>query len=126
MELKPSEIYFSQNNIFRKFRNGYLIGEVLDDLYLGKISVSDIPMMTVTKKPGCDKWFTVDNRRLWVFRYLEGAGKCSTVPVYEGSYAVHSGKFTTTNEGVSIEIKFNEDPGGVFWKTISPAKPADA
>lgn len=125
MELKPSEIYFSQKFLSHTFENGKLIGHVLDNLYFGNISISSIPRISGTKKPGSDKWYTLDNRRLWVFRYLEGGGKCHKIPVKQGSYENNEGKFTSTNGGVSVLIRNGEDPGGFCWRALKPSTPVE-
>ena len=124
LNLKPSEIHYSQNCISRLFRgSGKPIGETLDELYTGKINVDHIPPITVTYDMFHENCYSLDNRRLWVFHYLQGAGKCSTIPVYiDSSISIEdSPKFTTKNGGVSVSV--NGDPGGVFWKSITPATP---
>ena len=115
MMLKPSNIYFSQdsiNNMFdKRCRHSCTsVGETLDDLCEGYISVEKIPTISVMYKNG--KWFTGDNRRLWVFRHLERLGKCTTIPVYETSY-IPSNKFTTYNGGASVTVRRN--PGGRWY-----------
>ena len=114
MQLRPSDIYFSQDSIRNRFRDGCLhsnktLGETLDDLCEGRISVCDIPVIAVTQKDG--KWFTGDNRRLWVFRHLERLGKCTFLTVYEGY--ISSDKFTTYNGGASVRVRGY--PGGRWY-----------
>ena len=50
------------------------------------------------------KWFTADNRRLWVFRDLERLGKCTTIPV-RIIINIPVGKFTTKNGGTSVRVR---------------------
>ena len=85
------------------------MGETLDDLCEGRISVCDIPDIAVEQKDG--KWFTGDNRRLWVFRHLERLGKCTFITVDEGY--ISSDKFTTINRGASVRVRGN--PGGRWY-----------
>lgn len=120
--LKPSEIYYSQSSIFCRFRrSSKYIGETFDELYRGDIKIDDIPTIAVTKKPDDEKWYTLDNRRLWVFHHLQGANKCYDIPVYKVEYSSgYEGKFTSTNGGVSVVV--NGDPGGQYWKTVTPVK----
>ena len=59
------------------------------------------------------KWFTTDNRRLWVFRQLERLGKCSTIDVWEG-YAIPTSKLTTYNGGSSVHVR--RSSGGVWYR----------
>ena len=115
MMLRPSDIYFSQdsiNNVFNKRcpHSHKNIGGTLDDLCDGRISVTNIPIISVTYMAG--KWFTGDNRRLWVFRHLERLGQCETIPVYVTSY-IPGNKFTTLNGGASVKVRRN--PGGVWY-----------
>ena len=115
MMLRPSDIYFSQdsiNNVFDKrcphrFKT---VGETLDDLCEGRISVNGIPTISVMNKGG--KWFTGDNRRLWVFRQLERLGKCTAIRVDVTNY-IPSNKFTTFNGGTSVTVRRN--PGGKWY-----------
>lgn len=52
------------------------------------------------------KWFTLDNRRLWVFRRLEEDGHITDVDVnVVSSDRLKARKFTTTNGGVSVRIR---------------------
>ena len=60
-----------------------------------------------------DRWFSADNRRLWVFRQLERLGKCATIAVQE-TLSIPSKKFTTNNNGESIEVR--GDPGGMWHR----------
>lgn len=43
-----------------------LIGEILDDILLGKCKVIDFLIIKVVEKKGL--WVIVDNRWLWVFK----------------------------------------------------------
>ena len=115
MKLRPSDIYFSKysiNNVFnRRCPHSYKnIGGTLDDLCEGQINVTTIPRISVMYEAG--KWFTGDNRRLWVFRQLERLGKCTTIPVYKTSY-IPNNNFTTLNGGASVTVRRN--PGGVWY-----------
>ncbi|XP_045170382.2 uncharacterized protein LOC123532856 [Mercenaria mercenaria] len=124
MYLKPSEIFFSQdsiNNVFDK-NCGHRykpIGETLDALCEGRCSVNSIPTISVVKHN--NKWFTADNRRLWVFRNLERLGKCDKIYVSEGFYIPPS-KFTTYNGGESVHVR-NGSPGGFWHRKPSVKKP---
>lgn len=65
------EIFFSQDSILNYFGNymlygNKLIGEILDDILLGKCKVIDFLIIKVVEKRGL--WVIVDNRWLWVFK----------------------------------------------------------
>lgn len=112
--MDPSEIRYSQDSIYCN-SGPQRIGVTLDDLCEGKMSVSDLPRITVCKKDG--KWYTADNRRLWMFKHMERLGKLNYIEVCVGSFSIDIGssKFTTSNDGKSVEIR--GEPGG-FWHRI--------
>jgi hypothetical protein len=67
MELRPSEIFYSQDSIMNKFgddtqHGNTYIGETLDQLLNGQCNVQSIPNISVEQRNG--KWFTSDNRRV--------------------------------------------------------------
>ncbi|WAR29742.1 hypothetical protein MAR_003310 [Mya arenaria] len=112
MELKPSQIYYSQdsiNNVFdQRCRHSYQpIGETLDAICEDRCSIHSVPTISVMQING--RWITADNRRLWVFRQLERLGKCTTVPVYT-TYHIPAGKMTAFNGGDSVRVRGS--PGG--------------
>ena len=124
--IRPSEIYFSQDSISNVFGNHCQqhkgkqigtacegcqhrckhIGTTLDQLCEGQITVSVIPPMGVTKKAG--RWYSGDNRRLWIFREMEKLGKCTHI--FVKLTRVPPKKFTTLNRGESVRVR--GDPGG--------------
>ncbi|KAL3859190.1 hypothetical protein ACJMK2_009419 [Sinanodonta woodiana] len=114
MRLKPSLIYFCQETIKNCFPSHGKIGFVLDKIYEGSISINTIPMISICKKGG--KWFTTDNRRLWIFQQLEKLRKCSKIDVRITHY-IPRNKFTTKNGGVSVTIR--GDPGSKYAKDVS-------
>lgn len=109
--MRPSEIYYSQDSINNVFGNhcihrNRLIGSTLDSLCDNSITVYSIPTIGVMQKNG--RWYTADNRRLWVFRELERLGKCTEIPV-RMSY-IPENKFTTFNRGEHVRVRGH--PGG--------------
>ncbi|KAH3858217.1 hypothetical protein DPMN_100837 [Dreissena polymorpha] len=86
-----------------------MIGETLDDICEGRITIEDLPKIEVAKHD--EKWVTNDNRRLWVFKQLERLGKCETVEVWIVS-SVCQIKLTTNNGGESIKVR--GFPGGIW------------
>ncbi|CAC5381158.1 unnamed protein product [Mytilus coruscus] len=124
MKLRPSEIFFSQDSISNKWGEQTpcrlkLIGETLDELLTKSISLEDIPNITAVIKSG--KFYTVDNRRLWVFRKAEELGFVNAIEVNQVTQRhVRRAKFTTNNGGISIRIRGSGDPGGTIWRTWKP------
>lgn len=122
LSLFPSEIRYTQDSIGNKFgrctshRNTF-IGETLDDLLLRRCSVYDIPRINVIRRN--EKYYTADNRRLWVFKKAEELGGCDRIPVYvsDEDY-IPSIKWTTYNDGESLYVRGN--PRGWHWTTVQP------
>jgi len=95
------------------------IGETLDQLLNGHCNVQSIPNISVVQRNG--KWFTSDNRRLWVFRKAEEIGFLKTIYVNE-AYYIRDDKLTTENGGTSIRVR-GGGPGGSLWRTWKPKRP---
>ena len=82
--LKPSDIYFTHSIISDKFTGcGKFINQTLNEVINGSTSIDDIPTIKVfyTQENGIIKYFSENNRRLWLFKTLESLGKVDTVPV---------------------------------------------
>ncbi|XP_060567913.1 uncharacterized protein LOC132726595 [Ruditapes philippinarum] len=110
-QLKPSDIYFSQDSISCRFSTtGKLIGETLDDLYEDRLSVSDIKRISVALVNG--QWFSWDNRRLWVFRQLEKLGKCRYITA-NVSKTIDAARLTTKCGGKEVNVR--GQPGGYCY-----------
>ncbi|KAL4229873.1 hypothetical protein ACF0H5_010264 [Mactra antiquata] len=113
MRLRPSKIRYSQDSISNRFCDGELIGDVLDDLCDGRIRKRDFPIIEVAFING--RWYTADNRRLWVFQQLEELGKCRKIPVDE-IYEIPSYKMTTRNGGRYVTVRGY--PGGEWIQEL--------
>jgi antirestriction protein len=68
LNLKPSDIMYSQNSIGNKFKNGDQIGEVLDDIMEDRLSISKLPTIEVKCIDG--SYVSSDNRRLWILKHF--------------------------------------------------------
>ncbi|XP_060600281.1 uncharacterized protein LOC132753774 [Ruditapes philippinarum] len=113
--LRPSDIYYSQSSISNHFSSPFVqIGETLDDLCEGRLSVYDIDSITVTKYNG--RWITWDNRRLWVFRQLERLDKCRKIPVVQTTSVPY---FRLTSKCDGHDIKVRGEPGGRWYNRSS-------
>lgn len=133
MLLKPSEIFYSQHHISTTFGKStdhrfQDIGSALDDLINGKLSVTSFPQIKVTKRPGENKWYTISNRRLWIFHhyeaYLRGRGETLKIEVDVVEYCFSFIRyFNSTNGGTSVTYFRNRNPGGIYWQIITPVVP---
>lgn len=75
--LKPSEIHFTHSKINNRFTGCCkLLTETLDEIISGKTLISSIPKIKVfyVEQNGSIKYFSENNRRLWVFKQLEKNG----------------------------------------------------
>ena len=98
--IDPARVRFSQDSIKGAFKEGGDIAQLAADLKASKVDPSSIPPIRIVEREG--KIFTLDNRRLSAF---QEAG----IPIrYERLDSVPKRelfKFTTKNDGVSIEIR---------------------
>ena len=119
INLAPSEIRYSQDSIYNSFGDsthhaGQYIGETLDEIVRDPDTANLIPNISVFKIGG--KWFTLDNRRLWVFKKAEELDILSYIDVCE-TYDLYYPKFTTTSNGKYVFIRGN-NPGGYLWQSL--------
>lgn len=82
--MDPANIQYTQIGISTTFgrpdiNRGRNIGETLDDLCDGVCTVGDIDPIRVFPHEG--RWWSMDNRRLWVFKQFRAMGRCSEIPV---------------------------------------------
>ena len=104
MRLKPSEIFYSQDSISKKFNNGKTIYSTLDECRDNSFKVALIPNIRVCQKN--ERWYTLDNRRLWVFKRLEEERRITDIEVDTVSSSLLTAKkFSTKNGGVSVKIR---------------------
>merc|ERR1712032_605756 len=65
----PNEIHFTHNQISPKFRNGTALDKAIRDILAGRMSFDIFPPILCVEVEG--KWFSLNNRRLYVARVLE-------------------------------------------------------
>ena len=96
------DIYYSQDSIKQSFQDGRSLAMMQRELLQGGKRVTDIPRITVVRSQG--HWFSVDNRRLWVFKQVYSGTKA--IPVYQGVQDHRFwNKFTTNNGGRQIRLR---------------------
>lgn len=77
--LKPSDICFKKKLLPSSFDDGIPLRETLQQLANEEILIEDLPVIDVVWCQQKWVWYTLDNRRLWVFRELEKLGKCQYI-----------------------------------------------
>ncbi|XP_076824816.1 uncharacterized protein LOC143470521 isoform X3 [Clavelina lepadiformis] len=116
VSLKPSEIRFTQDSIAMYFQNGEAINNVCERIALGELNIDDFPKIEVV--PLDEFYFSLDNRRLYMFRVLEILGVTARVPVIFKNPTTDR-KLTTINKGCHIEIRKSKDNNGK-WVQVTP------
>lgn len=75
------DIYFTHSKVYPSFSGcGKKIVDTIDEILDGKITAKDLPMITVhpcSSNP--DAFFSLNNRRLYVFKELMRQGKLKTI-----------------------------------------------
>lgn len=72
VEIDPSLVYFTFSRVRPMFSCGRPIQETLDSLLSGALSTSDLPQITLLYDG--KNYFSLNNRRLYVFKTLKQAG----------------------------------------------------
>ena len=81
-----------------------------------RCTFDDIPTISVARI--YDKWFSADNRRLWVAKQLERLGKLDRIHVKVVGF-IPRNKLTSNNGGVDIRVRRN--PGGRWYSKAGAA-----
>jgi hypothetical protein len=103
LELKPSDILYAQDSILNRFRDRSIryIGETLDQLLEDSSYIQNIPNIEVVEING--KLFSMDNRRLWVYKKAEELGSLEKIDVIRTS-SFNRNKFTMDSYIVGLKI----------------------
>lgn len=87
--IKPSIIYFTHSKIRKQFTGcGKMLQETLDELVSGVTPISQIP--TIKVYTDGTNFYSMNNRRLWVFKELENRGLIHTIEVFLEPLPKHS------------------------------------
>ncbi|KAJ3062729.1 hypothetical protein HDU98_001402 [Podochytrium sp. JEL0797] len=78
MEIDPEIIYFTHSKIRKNFSGcGRLLTDTLEQIQTGKLDVASLPLIRVIYDG--EKYYSMNNRRLWVFKELKKSGHISTI-----------------------------------------------
>ena len=100
--LRLEEIFYTQDSIKRSFQDGRTLTQMMGELMSDQKTLMQIPRITVVRHEG--RWFSVDNRRLWVFNQVFPGSK--SIPVYHGMQDNRFwNKFTTINGGRAVRVR---------------------
>lgn len=71
-EIDPEIIYFTHSRIRSRFTGcNKTLDETIEEIKSNKISVHDLPRITVYYDDKNDAYFSQNNRRLWVYKYCK-------------------------------------------------------
>lgn len=113
--LKPKDICFKSKLLPSSFDNGILLRETLQQLSNKEILIEDVPTIDVVWCKEKWQWYTLNNRRLWVFRELEKKGKCQYITTKRVETVEHVTDFLLYGSaeliGESQSVSWNSDDG---------------
>ncbi|XP_033760490.1 uncharacterized protein LOC117342441 [Pecten maximus] len=115
--VRPSALRYTHDSISCRFSNGCGLEETFRQILYDEVSVSSLPYLEVM--PYDNEWFVVrGNRRLYVLKQLESAGKISTVSVKYLSFESYHfyNQYSTENSGRSVRIRGNPSLAGEFGR----------
>lgn len=82
-KINPSIIYFTHSKIRQRFTGcGKLLEETYQELSSNPLLIDRLPKIKVIYDPEKDIYYSMNNRRLWVFKKLYNENKISEIPVY--------------------------------------------
>ncbi|KAL5266648.1 hypothetical protein ACHWQZ_G003875 [Mnemiopsis leidyi] len=106
--LDPLKIAYSQDSISFKFTNGTLLSTAITKLVRGTLKLSQFPPIRVFHLR--NTWFSLDNRRLYVFKEVAKKGVFTQIPVIDTPssetrrYGIET-KLTTMNAGRQVTVR---------------------
>lgn len=80
VQLDPSLIYFTFSRIRPLFSCGRTLHSTLEQIMNGTLTPQDLPLLCVFTD-GAGRYYSQNNRRLYIYKQLQEEGKLRTVPV---------------------------------------------
>ncbi|MFE6072513.1 RHS repeat domain-containing protein [Streptomyces sp. NPDC056525] len=99
--ISPKAVRYSQDSIKGSFKDGQSFGRAIDDLKAGRTTANDFPAIRIFEKEG--KIYTLDNRRLYVFK--EAGAPINFRRATPQEVSSEGWKMTTQNDGTSIRVR---------------------
>ncbi|KAL5266647.1 hypothetical protein ACHWQZ_G003874 [Mnemiopsis leidyi] len=78
--LNPMEVRYTNETISAKFQDGRTVDSTIAEIKNGLADINDIPTIKVVQNLGDGTWWSLNNRRLHVFRSLYKTGHLTTIP----------------------------------------------
>jgi hypothetical protein len=121
--MDPSTIRFTQDSVSSAFQDGRTLGQLVDELKANPAKAASVEPVKVFQDRGV--WFTLDNRRVVAFQKAGVQINYVVATAEDIVAAKEAGKFTTTNDGVSVEIRHEGKPSSQ-WETHRVKNPGTA
>lgn len=80
-QVNPSDVYFTFSRLRPKFSCGRRVQDTLDAILNSTLRAEDLPPINVLVDPATGHLFSLNNRRLYVFKALQAEGRLETIPV---------------------------------------------
>lgn len=112
--MDPNVIRFVQDSVDPVFQDGRTIQQLVDELKANPAKASTVEPIKVFQDRGV--WYTLDNRRVVAFQKANVNVPYELASGEDIAAAKEAGKFSTTNDGVSIKIRHEGRPAEQ-WET---------
>jgi hypothetical protein len=80
-QVNPSDVFFTFSRLRPKFSCGRRVQDTLDAILNKNLRAEDLPPINVLVDPATGHMFSLNNRRLYVFKALQAAARLETIPV---------------------------------------------
>ena len=80
-QMRPTDLLFSQTTIKSTMSRGEYIPTLIETIKSTRSYDKDWVPIEIAQDRNNGRWYSQDNRRLYIFRVLEVSGYVSTVPV---------------------------------------------
>ena len=79
-QINPKDVFFTFSRLRPKFSCGRRVEDTLDAIRNNTLRADDLPPINVLLDPKTEEMFSLNNRRLYVFKALQDEGILNTVP----------------------------------------------
>ncbi len=79
IEIDPNIIYFTHSKLRKKFSDGKFVEDTLKEIIDGNLKAEDLPTIKIMFDPTTERYISMNNRRLYVYKQLSSLGKLKTI-----------------------------------------------
>lgn len=80
-EVDPKDVFFTFSRLRPKFSCGRRVEDTLQAIHASELRAEDLPPISVLLDSATGHLFSLNNRRLYVFKALQAEGRLETIPV---------------------------------------------